>query len=217
MEACLQNHPVTHNLRNLYDLRHFYIDANDIGQCTCGVAFESMMSILREHRLKDFCDQEWYFAVERSPNPIVKGYLAEHICLCSILQNGLSAVSSTLTRLDNSSFEAQPNWNNLVSTDKTRCLYILTAFNFRAVDGVILHVNHKSKSAHMYPIQITISNRFKNSDEDFYRSLWPTWVKPLEEVKFKVESTFVWIDSAQPDNGTKSLQIKTLRSGVRIV
>lgn len=177
MEACLQNHPVQDDIRHLYDLRYFYVDA-DIGQSTCGIALESMVLILRRHKLERFCGQEWYSTVERSSaNPVVQGYLAEHICLCSIANNGLPAVDSNLRPLlHHTSFDSQPNWN----LGQMTTLYIPTAYNFKAVDGV-LFVHPTEKQAHMYPIQITISSRRKDSDEDFYQSMWLAWVEPLEE------------------------------------
>ena len=217
MEACLQQHRVAVDLRHLYDLRYFYTDDNQIGHYTCGVAFEAMMSMLRQDRLARFCGREWYSAVERSDNPVVQGHLAEHICLSYIVTHGLSAVSTRLGRMSHSSFQEKPNWNQLLTTDETTRLYIPTTYNYRAVDGVILFLDHRFKQAHMYPIQITISMRHKKSDKDFYAEMWKEWVAPIEMAGFTIESTFVWIDRKQPSEQIEPALVKEFRSGMKIV
>src|SRR5262245_18710962 len=117
MDACLQGSEVEVDIRTLYDLRYLYVDEG-IGHCTCGTAFEAMMSKLREHRLNEFCGQEWYSAVQRSSgNPVMQGFLAEHICLNQIATNGLKAVDSSLGRMSHFSFSTEPNWDSLLSTD----------------------------------------------------------------------------------------------------
>jgi hypothetical protein len=48
MKACVRGDPVSLNDRTLYDLRHFYVDEEGFGQFTCGIAFETMVSMLRK-------------------------------------------------------------------------------------------------------------------------------------------------------------------------
>ena len=73
MEACLQERVVLTDDKDLYDLRYFYVDENHVGHCACGVAFEAMTRILRT-RSVPFCAQEWYLAVQKSRNPVVRGF-----------------------------------------------------------------------------------------------------------------------------------------------
>ncbi len=54
--ACVQGDRVTTNDRSLYDLQYFYVDAEEIGHFTCGIAFEAMMSILRTYNDAPFLD-----------------------------------------------------------------------------------------------------------------------------------------------------------------
>jgi hypothetical protein len=205
-------------MRELYDLRYFYADNDQIGHYTCGVAFETMMSIFRQHRLDNFHTQEWYSALERSSgNPVIQGFLAEHICLSRIISNGLLAVNKNLTRMSHSSFQEAPSWDQQFSSTHTVRLYIPTIFNFRAVDAVILLVDYDAKTAHMYPIQITLSMRHKDSEEDFYTGIWWKWVAPLEKAGFTVKSTFVWIDKKQPADHVTPEVASNLRSGTKIV
>jgi len=49
MQNCVMGHPVSIDDRTLYDLRYFYVDQQSIGSFTCGIAFETMMSLLRTH------------------------------------------------------------------------------------------------------------------------------------------------------------------------
>ena len=49
MEASLQQYPVALDLKD-YNLRYFYVDEGGIGHYTCGVAYESMMTLLRKYR-----------------------------------------------------------------------------------------------------------------------------------------------------------------------
>jgi hypothetical protein len=50
MEACLQQYLVAPDIKSLYDVRYFYVDEDQIGHYTCGVAFKSMMTLLGKYR-----------------------------------------------------------------------------------------------------------------------------------------------------------------------
>jgi hypothetical protein len=216
MDACLQHRHV-HFDNDLIDFRYFYLDTKRIGDCTCGIAFETTVSILRQHRLDRFCGPEWYSAVERSSNPVVQGYLAEHICLSFIVANGLVAVDPRLRRMSHASFEGLPNWDALLKSDSSLRLYTPAPYNFKAVDGVILLLCRGTKQAYMYPIQFTISMRHKKSDQEFYAEMWSEWASPIKKAGFTLESTFVWIDKKQPSDQIEPALIKTLRSREIIV
>ena len=217
MTACARGDPVTIDDRNLYDLRHFYIDEKRIGRFTCGIAFEAAMSILRTYDNAPFLDDSWYTAVSRSDNPVVQGFVAEQICLDNIASNGLKAVHPNLGRMTTARFEAEPAFTEFLSTDHTIRLYIPDAYNFIAVDGVILLLNRTSKQATMFPIQFTLSQNHKQSDKEFHTRLWSTWIKPITLAGFSVQSTLVWIDKKQPSEDVKPKLVKSLRSGTKAV
>jgi hypothetical protein len=143
--------------------------------------------------------------------------LSETICLSRIVTDGLQAVNPMLKRMDHASFRDKPDWANLLSTGKIHCLYIPLTFNFRAVDGTILLLDHAKKTAHLYLIQITLSMRHKESEKDFYSMIWPSWIPPLVDVGFSVGSTFVWIDKKQPTTGSEPQVTRGTRSGTKIV
>ena len=216
MKACLQDQAVPRDDRDLYDLRYFYVDGKGVGHYTCGVAFETMMRILRSRR-ELFCASGWYSTVRKSTNPVVRGFIAEQICLSSIANDGLTAIHDDLGPMATATFETVPDWYPFLNSGHTHRLFIPTAYNFKAVDGVILLLNRSGKSALMLPIQFTLSPRHRSSDDVFYTTMWWEWVRPLEEAGFKVESTFVWIDPNQPADEIKDVVIKAFRHNEKTV
>lgn len=217
MRACVGGHWVPSNNQSLFDSRHFYVDAEGIGRFTCGFAFEAMMSILRTHDNGPFLDDLWYDAVERSDNPIVRGFLAEQICLSHIAAHGLQTVHSRLGPMSSASFAGKPAFGEFLSTGQTMRLYVPSAYNFATVDGAILLLDRVCKKATIFAIQFTLSQRHKQSDEEFHEKLWPEWIKPIVSAEFSVESTFVWIDTKQPSEHVKPKAVKALRSGDKVV
>lgn len=215
MRACVRGDAVLFNNRKLYDLRHFYVDEKGIGRFTCGIAFETMMSMLRSNDNAQFLNDLWYTAVSRSGNPVVQGFLAEQICLSYIAANGLMAVDPKLGRMSSASFETQPAFAQLLSTDHTTCLYV--PINFMAVDGIILLLDRASKKATMFSIQFTLSHNHKQSDKEFHMRLWSTWIEPIVSAGFSVHSTFVWIDKNQPSDHVEHEVVRVLRSGDKVV
>jgi hypothetical protein len=213
MKACVRGDPVSLNDRTLYDLQHFYVDEEGFGQFTCGIAFETMMSMLRTRDDAPFRDESWYNAVSRSSNRIVRGFLAEQICLSHIATHGLMTVNPNLKQMSTATFQSNPDFSEFLSTDLTTRLYIPIPYNFKAVDGVILSLDRKSKRATMFPIQFTLSKDHKESDKDFHTLLWPRWREKIVSAGFEVYLTFVWIDQKQPSIRFEPEQVKTLRSG----
>lgn len=217
MSACVRGDRVTYNDQSLFDLRYFYVDAEGNGCSTCGIALEGMVSILRAHSDAPFLDALWYEAVERSNNPIVRGFLAEQICLSHIATSGLQAVHPGLDRMPSASFDDKPAFDNFLSTERERCLYIPTAYNFKTVDGAILLLDRQSKKATIFAIQFTLSDRHKQSDVEFHTELWSKWIKPIVRAEFTVDSTFVWIDTKEPSQHVHRKTVRALRSGDQVV
>ena len=218
MGQCVQGAPVTSIDHNLYDLRYFYADDKGIGHSTCGIAFESMMAILRTQDVAPFMENSWYKAVSKSGNPVVRGFLAEQICLSTIATAGLMVVDRKLSRMTIASFEDEPDFSEFLSATnhKTR-LYIPIRYNFQAVDGVILLLDRANKQATIFPIQFTLAKRHRQTEKDFYEMYWTTWIKPLVSAGFNIQSTFVWIDNNQPSDHTVPQLVKALRSGLKII
>jgi hypothetical protein len=217
MQNCVMGHPVSIDDRTLYDLRYFYVDPWNIGSFTCGIAFETMMSSLRMHDTTQFKDDSWYLAVSQSSNPVVRGFLAEQICLSSIATTGLKVVDPKLGRMSHAFFETRPNFTEFLSTHHETRLYFPTTYNFRAVDAVILFLNRSTMKATMFPIQFTLTQRHKPSDKDFHTTFWSEWIEPIESAGYSVQSTFVWIDKKQPLEYVEPKLVKSLRFGGKVV
>jgi hypothetical protein len=214
MRKCVRGDPVEHNYQSLYDLRHFYVDEKGIGRFTCGIAFETMMSILRMFDDAPFRHVSWYHAVSRSDNPVVQGFLAEQICLSHIARNGLTAINQKLSRMSTTSFSICPDFGEFLSSGHTTRLYVPIPYNFMAVDGVILLLDRKSKQVTMFSIQFTLSQNYKQSYTQFLTELLPAWSKKIilaASAGFTVQSTIVWIDKKQPSKHVKCEQVKALR------
>ena len=126
-------------------------------------------------------------------------------------------VDSNLNQMDRVMFQDKPSWKNRLLTKEKCCLYVPAAYNFDHVDGVILRLDDRDKKAHLYPIQITLSLRHKASDSDFYSTMYPNWIKPIEDEGFAVESTFVWIDKKEPSVQSHPGLSRNLHSGNRTV
>jgi hypothetical protein len=217
MKACLQKRPVPVDDRTLYDLRYFYVDANQVAHYTCGVAFETMMRQLRI-RTEQFCQDEWYATVRSSGNPVVQGFVAEDICLAAIGKDGLMVVNEQLGPMSRATFTIKPQWDLCFrSSAHTRYLFVPSVYNFRAVDGVILLLDRANQMAHMLPIQITLSMRQRDSDEVFYTTMWSDWVTGLTEAGLVVQSTFIYIDRKQPTAEVVPEVVKVLRNATKVV
>jgi len=154
--ACLHG-TVTTDTNEFCDLRYLYVNEHRIGHYTCGVAFESMMEIFRQHRLNESCGGEWHSAVHQSSkNPLVQGFLAERIYLNHIVTHGLQAVDPRLGQMDQAFYKTQPNWDHMLLGNKEQCLYVPMNYNFRAVDSVRVLLDHKAMIAHPFLLHITI-------------------------------------------------------------
>lgn len=200
MGACLRGDKITKFSNRVFDHRYFYVTKDHIAHCNCGVAFQVMAGIVREHEFSAFSGPQWYSTVElSSSNPVVQGFLVENVCLSRIAADGLRVIDER-----HSVFHHQPNWQNLLSSDHTHRLYIPTDFNFQAVDGAILLLDRAKKIAYLFLLQITLSLRHKDSEETFYTEMWRKWTTEITEAGFsKIHTKFVWIDKKQPNAEAK--------------
>jgi len=138
-------------------------------------------------------NESWYLTIASSSNPTVRGYLAEQICLSRIARHGLSRVGSKLgDTMGVEYFEQTPNWTTFFRSGDTLRLYLPKAFNFPDIDAAILQRDLQQNTVHLYPIQITLATKHKDSASLFYQHTWGIWERGLSSFA-KVESTFVWI------------------------
>lgn len=214
MGTFLRNGATLNTDKTLYDQRYFYIK-DQHAYYTCGAAAEAMAVLLRDCDSNEFDPVMWYNAVKATNNPVVKGFIAEQICLKQISMNGLNAVQPELKTMKAISFDGDPYWASQINSKLSCRLYYPAQYNCKCIDGIILLLKFdppKRKEAHFFPIQVTLSRVHKDSETDFYTgSLWPSWKSELENVGFAVKSTFVWIGKGASSSNLKRISSKRTR------
>jgi hypothetical protein len=214
MEACVSEKLCDIVDPDLYDHRYFYFlpDKNPIsererGRCICGIAQQAMLDTLFQLKFDDFNLDLWYTALERiAGNRAMQGIIAEKIILHGIYSNGLRSVNSQLDKMGRRFFDDTPDWSSNIS----RTLYVPTSSSFEAIDGIILM--QAGEDAHLFPIQITIIPRHKDSESTFFAKRWGEWVKPLQDRGLKIHTTFVWIDLQPPSEKHRTARVQELRT-----
>lgn len=202
VRSCLREESI--NSPTDYDRRYFYFEkngsGNKVGLATCGLAQQALLALYRRWQLQDFKNYSWIRAVSSSRNPAIRDYLVEQICLTTIACDGLGAVSVDLGKpMKVEYIEVTPAWTTFSQSGESLRLYLALTFNYPAIDAAILQLNRTNMTAHLFPIQVALAKRPKESEANFYRNQWPTWTKPLADNNFQIKSTFVWIDEHGPE------------------
>lgn len=68
--------------------------------------------------------------------------------------------------------------------------YITSAFNFRAVDAILVFVDNEK--AIVVGVQITIARTHSNSEETFFQG-WDSWICKLDVPSKNIEFKFLWV------------------------
>lgn len=188
--------------KDLYDIRHFYFDNERVGHSTCGMAFQTIMDIYRQHDAPSHDIGSWYRAICNSPNHIVLGYLAVYICLDTIRRDGMGTVDEALDgTLVKETFDTVPDVERLITEHASWSrLYVPNSFNFPNVDAAIVCVDRHKQQAFVYLIQVTLATAHKNSETDFYQTQWEGWKSSFPS-KYEVFPTFVCIAGPRVKKG----------------
>jgi hypothetical protein len=195
----------------LYDHRYFYVD-RFTGHYTCGLARDVMAKTLRSLGEDRFLNWNWISSFnDFKKNPSVLGFLVEQTCLSSIAQKGLHVNGLGFNNMPTKVFErSYPDYD--LSLDLR--LYIPFAYNFKAIDGLILSLDADQKIAKLVPIQVTISKNHSDSSGAFFTH-WKDWTKGLEG--YTIEATFLWITEDKRDIEEKREVLKKLRGSSKLV
>jgi hypothetical protein len=158
-----------------------------------------MARTLRKHGHDIFLGEEWFVRMAELHNPIMLGFCVEQMCLSSISQKGLNAAGLAPDRMKTIVFSAS---FPLYDKSQTQALYVPYAYNFKAIDGLILRFENEGGSgkgkgkdkkliAHLIAIQVTISpSRSKVEEKKFFDN-WSQWIAQLGG--YEVWATFLWI------------------------
>ena len=205
MHECLLSYAVKNISFQNYDHRYFYVDKKNIGHFTCGLARDIMTWILRSLGEDIFIDSQWLnsFTFVKN-NPSMLGFVVEQACLSSIAQNGIRVAGLGLDHMKTTTFNQFPSYDNTVD----HSLYIPSAFNFRAIDGLILQLDKTNRDACLIPIQITIAKNHSKSDTAFFDN-WDKWKRGLEE--YNVSVKFLWITEEKRATKEEEKDEKKLR------
>ena len=71
--------------------------------------------------------------------------------------------------------------------------------------------------ASIFPVQVTIASKHKDSKSYFYQRQWATWKAGLEYEGYSVYSLFVWVKDSAPATGKKEAATRATRSGEKEV
>lgn len=199
-----------------FDFRYFWPGEKEVGNYTCGLAREAAATILRQGKPGMLCSDEWFIALNESRNnPCVIGFLVEQACLSHISQTGFH--------------HGDLHWNTFPATvfygDMIRQipydwegekLFIPGVYYFRNIDALYLKVDDTKKTALVVPIQITVSNKHKDSETSFF-SEWHRWEKRF--MGYQLSSTFVWVvRDGQPSSWRKvDAEFRDTRNGTKQV
>jgi hypothetical protein len=213
MQAFLRREESSSN-KKFYDLRYFYFDDQRVARYTCGIAFRALMAIYREANLTDIDTGHWYKTVRTSQNPVVRGFIAEQVCLAAIRRRGLSAVDPALNQpLATEHFKTLPDWGSIIESESEHPsrLYLPMSFNFRNIDAAILWLNSEKTEGDLYLIQVTLAKNHKDSAQNFFTKSWGSWKASFPEKLKAVYPRFVWIDEKDPSVKVKKKVIKATR------
>lgn len=209
MNGCLLQQTFSYDPVLVYDHRYFYIKGH-IGHYTCGLAREVMARILREKGEDIFLRPEWFSCLDDfKNNPSVLGFCVEHMCLSSISQMGLNAAGLGFHNMKTIIFSGSyPEYD----MSHELALYIPSVFNFKAIDGLILHLakTNAESTAHLVPIQITIAKDHSKSEDTFFAN-WDMWIRKL--ANYKIKTTFLWILEEKRDQAMVEMVTRNMRSG----
>lgn len=182
-------------LPDLYDARYFFIDADGMGQCSCGAARIAAANIIRKHDIAFMVGPEYRNMVPKlGNNPPALGFFVGQVLLGRIsVENQLGPVY--IPPLEKT-FIVEDVLNALDPYFTGARMYMPSKYHHKAVDGIIVESDAQAHTARIILIQFTINKYHQNSEHAFYSS-WTRWVRKFEG--FALESTFVWITEDRRD------------------
>jgi hypothetical protein len=195
MENCLTEKRVPWPERALLDGRCFYATRNQIGKCTSGLVRNVMAAFLREHAGGDrFLKQQWCrMVVLVGENSSALGFFVRQVLFSIIEKEGMVMRGVKVPGIVTVKFGTLPQ----LAEDASRSpvLYIPNAWNYAAIDAVIIAVDvvGGKKVLEIMPVQITINDRHGDSEADFFRQ-WDEFLATVGESSFdEVRPIFLWI------------------------
>ena len=187
--ACLTENGISESAEALLDWRHFYVEEG-VGKSTCGVARKVAAGFLRQVSAGSiFLTPKWYNSLRLAgSNPSVLGFFTEQMLLSWISQVGCPNVGPSFARPPR--VVVFSGKVPKISGDVGFSLYIPTAFNFRAVDSIMVSINDARTEAIVVGVQITLSTSHSDSESTFFQD-WQWWQSVVDCPK--VSFGFLWV------------------------
>lgn len=178
------------------------------GNCTCGLARQAAVTLIRRASPGLLGDDTWLMALRTfKDNPSVVGFLVEQACLSAISRTGFNHGSINWKSFASTIF--QGDLIQSIPTGNCEKFFIPQNPFFRDIDALYLKVDDEKKTALVVPIQITTADEHADSEAKFY-SRWPTWLDRFDG--YEVKTAFVWIVENCHSWEVKEEDIKTTRS-----
>ena len=155
------------------DPRYFYF-AVGRGHCITN-GFATVSRFLREagkNHMRLLLTPAWFEAMQTfAHNPSVLGFLVEEMIIQSIVEISI-VLPDSLIRVPQKpgivKYFFDPDQLPTTIRSQEYALYVPKKFNFQHVDCVFVHINPNSNETVIMPIQITIAQRHKCSDAEFF-------------------------------------------------
>lgn len=147
-------------------------------------------------------------------NKLLLGFSSEILVLEAIHTSGIPGTPLT-SQLHINWFFKTPNFSALGESNGA-ILFRPKASNYASIDAIVAQKfdKRKDKIIHLYPIQITINKRHRNSVDSFFSKWAPTYLKklshdfPFHAIKF----TFIWIDKIEAQPTIRKVPISLQRA-----
>ncbi|CAK5277583.1 unnamed protein product [Mycena citricolor] len=205
----------------LYDPRYFCFDDEGRGCCASGLARDIMINLLYAEDMSLFTSDSWYSSV-RSACGLIRDSSIIQICLGRIALSGLFHANANGTAMRISTFRETPafGWmfeearKNPRGTSSFLC--IPGPDTCRFFTAVIVRINPVDKTAHLIPLQISVSQTCTDLATSFFAVTWHGWGKFIRDEGFKTINTFVLVDSLTSESAETISNSNTFREGVRV-
>ena len=196
VSACLQENTVESKGQHLLDARFFYVGTDNQGHITSEFVRQVAGPYMREINGIDlFLSPNFASTKFLSINPAALGYQVEEMVLSHIAQHGFVEAGLEFKKIKNIYFFSgkYPDYH----AEEETALYIPTAFNYKAVDGVLICRTHeltaegeKVAKTTVVGLQVTLSGHHKDTAPTWLASV-RMWEQLLmaDEINYK----FCWI------------------------
>jgi hypothetical protein len=201
-----------------FDHRYFWRDERTC-RChyTCGLAREAGAVVVRRAKPDQFLADVWLNSLDSfERNPSVVGFIVEQTCLSAISSFGFGHLD---LHWKSGSAETRMFSGDILNTLPSRSItsktfYIPEQWSHKNIDALYLDIDERTKTVLVAPMQITMNHFHKKSETRFYAN-WERWVKHFDG--FTLSSTFVWIVEHEHSWKIVEEQLRSIRSGSRLI